>query len=73
MTRSGRYRVWHVGKVLIKRARNPEHEACRALAAQGISGRLETRWRGKGVVAMRMDIETDTSGRSKKRRVPDRL
>ena len=54
----GRFRVWHRGAVLIKRARYPESKARRALAARGLVGCLETRWRGKPGVAMRMDIES---------------
>jgi hypothetical protein len=38
------YRVYFEGAVLIEDTWNPEFEACRALVARGITGRLET-WR----------------------------
>ena len=43
------YRVHFEGAVLIEDTWNPEFEACRALVARGVTGRLET-WRtGKTV------------------------
>jgi hypothetical protein len=38
------YRVYFEGTVLIEDTWNPEFEACRALVARGITGRLEV-WR----------------------------
>jgi hypothetical protein len=47
----------HAGKVLIESTRNPEFDACRALLARGITGRLEV-WRpGRVSADMRLDIE----------------
>jgi hypothetical protein len=39
------YRVHYAGAVLIERTWNPEFDAARALAAQGVTGRVEV-WRG---------------------------
>lgn len=39
-----RYRVYFEGAVLIDETWNPELEACRALVARGVTGRLES-WR----------------------------
>jgi hypothetical protein len=36
------YRVWYEGSVLIEECRYPEYDACRALLARGITGRLES-------------------------------
>ena len=36
------YRVYFEGAVLIEDTWNPEFEACRALVARGITGRLES-------------------------------
>ena len=52
-----RYRVTFNGAVLVENARDPEHEACRALLAQGITGKLETYFPGGAVARMRLDIE----------------
>jgi hypothetical protein len=58
-TSSGaRFRVTYLGKTLIESARDPEHEACRALLAQGIKGKLVTYSPGSLVARMRIDIET---------------
>jgi hypothetical protein len=45
--RGQRYRVHFQGAVLIDETWNPEFEACRALLARGVSGRLEV-WRPRG-------------------------
>jgi hypothetical protein len=51
-----RYRVMYAGAVLIKSTRNPEFDACRALLALGITGRLEV-WRpGKAHHDLQLDI-----------------
>jgi hypothetical protein len=51
------YRVTHNGAVLIERSRSPELDACRALLARGISGKLQV-WRpGKTAHDMQLDIE----------------
>lgn len=50
------YRVTHDGRTLIERSRDPEHDACRALLALGLKGRLETFHPGGTVARMRMDI-----------------
>lgn len=51
-----RYRVTSSGGVLIESARDPEHEACRALLAKGITGTLVTFHPGGKVARMRLDI-----------------
>jgi hypothetical protein len=51
------YRVMYAGEVLRARARCPLFEACRALLAKGITGRLEL-WRaGKATFDAACDIE----------------
>jgi hypothetical protein len=55
--RGQRYRVKWAGGTLIEYTRNPEHDACRALLARGITGRLEV-WRaGAELPASSIDIE----------------
>lgn len=54
--RGPRFRVWHRDEVLIESARDPEHAACRALAARGLTGRLVSRWKDAAHDAMSMDI-----------------
>jgi hypothetical protein len=55
--RGHRYRVTYAGDVVIESTRNPEHDACRALLAKGIDGRLEV-WRvGTTFAASSIDIE----------------
>jgi hypothetical protein len=51
------YRVMYAGEVLRARARCPLFEACRALLAKGITGRLEL-WRpGKTTFDVACDVE----------------
>ena len=45
--RGQRYRATYAGAVLVDSSRNPEFDACRALLARGITGKLETWWRGR--------------------------
>jgi hypothetical protein len=52
-----RYQVWLGNEVLIEDTHNPEYEACRALLARGITGRLETYREGNPHPAMILDIE----------------
>ena len=52
-----RYLVRHAGEVLVERSRNPEFDACRALLARGITGRLEAWHQGASYPSMRLDIE----------------
>ena len=55
--RGHRYRVIYAGGVLIGHTRNPEYDACRALLAMSITGRLEI-WRtGAPFPASAIDIE----------------
>lgn len=49
-------RVTFEGEQLLTSA-DPEHDACRALLARGITGTLVTRWKGAAHDAMRLDIE----------------
>jgi hypothetical protein len=51
------YRVLYAGKVLAEGRRNPIFDACRALLARGITGRLEVWRRGKTSADMQLDIE----------------
>ena len=52
-----RYRVTYAGETLVEGRRNPIFDACRALLARGITGRLEVwRW-GKASADMQLDIE----------------
>jgi hypothetical protein len=55
--RGHRYRVTHAGTVLIDGSRNPEFDACRALLARGLRGRLEVWRKGAAFPAMVLDIE----------------
>ena len=52
-----RYHVTWRGEVLIESARDPEHEACRASLANGITGTVETYFPDGIVARMRLDIE----------------
>jgi hypothetical protein len=50
------YRVYFEGAVLIEDTWNPEFEACRALVAQGVTGRLEV-WRADKPGLIFPDVE----------------
>lgn len=52
-----RYRIWHDGAVLIENTWNPEYDACRALAAKGITGKAEFWRKGGTAPCSRVDIE----------------
>ena len=52
-----RYRVAFTGETLVEGRRNPIFDACRALLARGITGRLEVWRRGKTSADMQLDIE----------------
>jgi hypothetical protein len=52
-----RYRVTYAGETLVEARRNPIFDACRALLARGITGRLEVWRRGKASADMQLDIE----------------
>ena len=54
--RAGRFSVTYGGETLVASARDPGTDACRALLARGITGRLVTRWVGSDHDAMSMDI-----------------
>ena len=55
--RGERYRVTYEGRVLLEAVREPLFDACRALKALGVAGRLEM-WRlGKGHYDAAVDIE----------------
>jgi hypothetical protein len=55
--RGHRYRVTYADSLLIESTRNPEYDACRALMAKRITGRLEV-WRvGTTFAASSIDIE----------------
>ena len=52
----GRYSVHHADETLIGATRQPEFDACRALLARGITGRLETWRHDVPYPCMRLDI-----------------
>jgi hypothetical protein len=52
-----RYRVTYAGGTLVEGRRNPIFDACRALLARGITGRLEVWRRGNTSADMQLDIE----------------
>jgi hypothetical protein len=52
-----RYRVTYAGETLVEGRRNPIFDACRALLARGITGRLEVWRQGKRSADMQLDIE----------------
>ena len=54
--RAGRFAVTYGGDVLVASSRDPGSDACRALLARGVTGRLVTRWVGASHDAMSMDI-----------------
>lgn len=51
-----RYSVHHGDIVLVQSTRDPEFDACRALLAKGLTGRLEIWRHGTTFPAMRLDI-----------------
>jgi hypothetical protein len=55
--RGERYQATYAGAVLIESSRDVEFDACRALLAQGITGKLQVWWRGGSFPAMILDIE----------------
>ena len=55
--RGQRYRVTHAERVLIESTREPLFDACRALLARGLTGRLEMWRQGKAHPDMSTDIE----------------
>ena len=58
LTENGqRYRVMCAGEILAEGRRNPIFDACRALLARGITGRLEVWRRGRTSADMQLDIE----------------
>ena len=44
------------GEVLADKVRNPEVIAAKVLAARGMTGTMETRWKGSQTVSMRWPI-----------------
>jgi hypothetical protein len=55
--RGQRYQVAYLGSLLIESTINPEFDACRALFAQGITGKLAVWRRGASAPCMTLDIE----------------
>jgi len=55
--RGQRYRVTYLGKVLIESTRNPDFDACRALLARGITGKLLVRRAAASSHHLAIDIE----------------
>ena len=53
------------GDVLLARTADPEHDACRALLSQGITGKLITRWAGSNHDSMILDIEKGARWKAK--------
>jgi hypothetical protein len=54
---SQRYRVNYAGNLLVDSSRYPEFDACRALLALGLTGKVEVWRHGAAFPAMRIDIE----------------
>src|SRR6516162_4720328 len=52
-----RYRVMYAGETLVEGRRNPIFDACRALLARGITGRLEVWRQGRASADMQLNIE----------------
>jgi hypothetical protein len=52
-----RYRVTYAGQTLVEGRRNPIFDACRALLARGLTGRLEVWRQSKTSADMQLDIE----------------
>jgi len=52
-----RYRVTCAGGTLVEGRRNPIFDACRALLARGVTGRLEVWRRGRTSADMQLDME----------------
>lgn len=55
--RCGLYNVLHNGELIVERSRDPEFDACRALLAKGITGRLLMCDGKTGMPRMYLDIE----------------
>jgi hypothetical protein len=55
--RGQRYRATYLGSILVESSRTPEFDACRALLARGITGRMEVRRPGRASADMHLDIE----------------
>jgi hypothetical protein len=55
--RGQKYRVIFADSILVESSRKPEFDACRALLAKGITGKIETWRQGAVLPAMRIDIE----------------
>ena len=56
--RGQQYSVTYLGSLLVESTRNPEFDACRALFARGITGKLAVwRW-GAAAPCMMLDIES---------------
>lgn len=55
--REGVFHVFRGEDILVLNSGQPEHDACRALLVQGITGTLVTRHRGENYDSGRMDIE----------------
>ena len=51
------YRVTYLGRLLVESTHNPEFDACRALFAQGVTGKLAVWRRGAAAPCMTLDIE----------------
>lgn len=58
------YQVWREGELLLAASKDPEFDACRALKALGLTGRLRTRWDGETEFAMLVSIEWGASKRT---------
>jgi len=52
-----RWRVEFESETLIEACDDPAYDACRALLARGITGRLQTRLAGQEYGSLRLDIE----------------
>jgi hypothetical protein len=56
--------VWWEGKLLLAASRDPEFDACRALQALGLAGKLRVRWDGETAHSMLISIEWGAAKRT---------
>jgi hypothetical protein len=68
-TQSPRYRVLYAGEVLVDDCERPECEACRALFARGITGRIQFQLKG---CAPGLTMDVEAGARQTSSDIPDR-
>ena len=63
------YQVWLGEELLLPHSHDPEHDACRALSARGVTGKLRTRWDGADHHSLVMGIEWGAARKTEDSRV----